>query len=62
MLENGYIYIKDSSWNAMYVYIWVSPVVKNLYAMQDPQEMQVQTLGWQDPQEEDTVTHSNVLP
>ena len=32
--------------------------VKNLPAMQDTQ---VQSLGWEDPLEEGTATHSNIL-
>ena len=36
-------------------------VVKNLHAMQEPQEMQVQSLGWEDPLEEGMATHSSIL-
>ena len=35
--------------------------VKNPPAMQEPQEMQVQSLGWEDPLEEGMAAHSNVL-
>ena len=35
--------------------------VKNLPEMQEPQEMQVQSLGWEDPLEEDMATHSSIL-
>ena len=35
--------------------------VKNLPAMQEPQEMQFQSLGQEDPLEEDTATHSSIL-
>ena len=37
----------------------VAQMVKNLSAMQ---ETQVQSLGWEDPREEDVATHSSVLP
>ena len=36
-------------------------MVKNLPAMQEIQEMQVQSLGWEDPLEEEMTTHSSVL-
>ena len=36
----------------------VAPVVKNLPAMQ---ETWVQSLGWEDPLEEEMATHSNIL-
>ena len=36
-------------------------VVKNLPAMEETQETQVQSLGREDPLEEDMATHSNVL-
>ena len=35
--------------------------VKNLPAMQETQEMWVQSLGWEDPLEEGMGTHSSVL-
>ena len=35
--------------------------VKNLPAMQGPQEMQVRSLGWEDRLEEGLATHSNIL-
>ena len=34
---------------------------KNLPAMQEPQEMQIQSLDWEDDLEEDMATHSSVL-
>ena len=43
---------------------WTSPVaqqVKNPPAMMDIQEMQVQSLGWEDPLEEEMATHSSIL-
>ena len=36
-------------------------VVKNLPAMQEPQETRVQSLGWQDALEEEMATHSSIL-
>ena len=36
-------------------------VVKNLPAMQEPQEAQVQSLGLEDPLEEGMATHSSIL-
>ena len=36
-------------------------MVKNLPAMQEIQEMQVQSLGQEDPLEEDMATHSRIL-
>ena len=36
-------------------------VVKNLSAMQEPQEMQVRSLSWEDPSEEGIATHSTIL-
>ena len=35
--------------------------VKNLPAMQEAQETQVQSLGWEDPLEEGLETHSSIL-
>ena len=35
--------------------------VKNLPAMQEPQEKQVRSLGWEDPLEEGKATHSSIL-
>ena len=45
----------------IYIYIYGFPsgsTVKNLPAMQ---EMQVQSLGWEDPLEKETATHSSIL-
>ena len=36
-------------------------MVKNLPAVQETQEMQVQTLGWEDPLEKGMTTHSSIL-
>ena len=36
-------------------------MVKNLPAMQEPQEMQVSSLGWEDPLEEGKATHSSII-
>ena len=35
--------------------------VKNLPVMQKMQEIRVQSLGWEDPLEEDMVTNSSIL-
>ena len=35
--------------------------VKNLPAMQEAQEMWVQSPGWEDPLEEEMATHSSIL-
>ena len=35
--------------------------VKNLPTMQETQETQVQSLGWEDPLEEEMATHSGIL-
>ena len=37
-------------------------MVKNLPAKQKTQEMWVQSLGWEDPLEEETATHFSILP
>ena len=39
----------------------VAQWVKNLPAMQETQDMWIQSLGWEDPLEEEMVTHSNIL-
>jgi len=36
-------------------------VIKNLLAMQEPQEKQVRSLGLEDPLEEEMATHSSIL-
>ena len=36
-------------------------MVKNLPAMQEPQEIQVRSLAWEDPLEEEMATHSSIL-
>ena len=35
--------------------------VKNLPAMQEPQEIRVRSLGWEDPLEEGMATHPSIL-
>ena len=35
--------------------------VKNPPAMQETQEIQVQSLGWEDPLEEEMATHASIL-
>ena len=39
----------------------IGSAVKNLPAMQEPQEMQVRPLGQEDPLEARMATHSNIL-
>ena len=36
-------------------------MVKNLPAMQEVQELQVRSLGWEDPLKEGIATHSSIL-
>ena len=36
-------------------------MVKNLPAMQDLEEMQIRSLGWEDPLEKEMATHSSIL-
>ena len=36
-------------------------MVKNLPAMQETQEMWVQSLGWENPLEKEMATHSSIL-
>ena len=36
-------------------------VVKNLRAVQETQEIWVQSLGWEDPLEKEIATHSSIL-
>ena len=36
-------------------------MVKSLPAMQEPQETQVRSLGWEEPLEEEMATHSSIL-
>ena len=46
------------------LYIWASQVaqwVKNPPPMQETQETWVQSLGWEDPLEEGTATHSSII-
>ena len=39
----------------------MTQLVKNLPAMQETQEVQVSSLGWEDPLEEEMATHSTTL-
>ena len=36
-------------------------MIKNLPVMQEPQETQLPSLGWEDSLEEETATHSSIL-
>ena len=40
---------------------FVGQVVKNLPAMQETEEMQIQFLGWEDPLKKEMATHSSIL-
>ena len=58
-----WIGICNEFWNILCLY-WGFPggsAVKNLPAVQEPQETLVQSLGQEDPQEESRATHSNIL-
>ena len=39
----------------------MAQIVKNLPAMQEPQETQVRLLSWEDPLEKGMATHSSIL-
>ena len=39
----------------------MAQAVMNLPAMQETQETQVRSLGWEDPLEEEMATHSSIL-
>ena len=39
----------------------VTQWMKNLPLMQEPQEMQVRSLGWKDPMEKEMATHSSII-
>ena len=55
---------KESKKQWIYVYLWASQVVqwvKNLPSMQEPQESQAGSLGWEDPLGEGMATHSSIL-
>ena len=39
----------------------VAQMVKNLPAMQETKEIQVRSLGWEDPLEKEMATHSSTL-
>ena len=50
--------------NQRCTFLWTSLMaqwVKNLPAMQETQEMWVQSLGWKDPLEDEMATHSSIL-
>ena len=40
----------------------VAQMVKNPSAMQETKEIQVRSLGWEDPLEKGMATHSSILP
>ena len=45
----------------VYLGFFGGSVVKTLPAMQETQEMWVQSLGWEDPLKEGMATHSSIL-
>ena len=52
------------SFNHIFSIKWSFPgssMVRNPPAMQEPQETQVQSLGWEDPLKEGMITHSSIL-
>ena len=63
------LYNKKQAWEAVMSWIvfsqdWqASPTaqkMKNLFAVQEKQEMQVRSLGWEDPLEGEMATHSSI--
>ena len=66
-LAGGFL-TTSTTWKAqtliLFYILWASLVtqmVKNLPVMQKPQETQVRSLVWEDPLEEEMVTHSSIL-
>ena len=61
----SYSYDQEGNYiNFDYETIWGftgGSAVKNLPAVQEPQEIQVQSLGWEDPLEKEVATHSSIL-
>ena len=58
-----WIGICNEFWNILCLY-WGFPggsAVKNLPAVQEPQEMWVLSLGWEDPLEEGVINHYSIL-
>ena len=54
----------DDCYGGFRLFIWASLVakwVKSPPAMPETQETQVQSLGWEDPLQKGTATHSNIL-
>ena len=55
---------RNSFFELIYVTIWASLVAQmenNSPAMQEPQETQVQSLGWEDPLEQEMAVHLGIL-
>ena len=48
-------------WNMVFYYLSKFLVVKNMPAMQELQETQVRSLGWEDSLEKGIATHSSFL-
>ena len=73
-LPHSFIYLSVYIFVYIYIYIYFyicniydwdfpdGPVVKTLPAMQETQEIWVQSLGWKDPLKKETAAHSVFLP
>ena len=57
----GWCWLGNQSVNSSWSYGIRRSVLKNLPVMQETQEMQVWSLGWEDPLEEEMATHSSIL-
>ena len=44
------------------ILVWASLVAQTVKNLSSMQEMQVRSLGWEDPLEEGMATHSSILP
>ena len=55
-LAGKFFLTTSATWEALH-----GSVVKNLPAMQEIQETQVQSLGWKDPLEKEMASHSSIL-
>ena len=58
---HGIFQARVLEWGAIAFSVPDGSVVKNPPAMQEMQQTQVQSLGWEDPLEEGMVTHSSIL-
>ena len=64
MINQNYIlilYLDDAHQQQDIIFGYImAQQVKNLPTMQETQETQVQSLGWEDPLEEEMASHSNI--